>query len=48
MPQTPDNPSTIAAYAIAIATVLEQAGVEPGEVFETCGLPLPTVTDPLD
>ena len=48
MSQVQDNPSTIAAYAIAIASVLEQAGVDPGEVFDACGLPLPTITDPLD
>ena len=43
MSQPQDNPSTIAAYAISIATVLEQAGIDPGEVFHTCGLPQPTV-----
>ena len=48
MSQPQDNPSTIAAYAISIATMLEQAGIDPGEVFNTCGLPQPTVTDPLD
>jgi AraC-like DNA-binding protein len=40
-------PSTIAAYAFAIAAALEQCGVDPKTVFEQCEIPLPTTTDPL-
>lgn len=47
MQQPQDRPSTIAAYAFAIATALEQAGVDPREVFDSCNLEIPSVTDPL-
>jgi AraC-like DNA-binding protein len=47
MPQEQDRPSTIAAYAFAIATALKQAGIDPQEVFDVCELPIPTVTDPM-
>ncbi len=47
MPPQQDVPSTIAAYAIAIATALEQAGINPQEVFDKAGVALPTVPDPL-
>ena len=40
-------PSTIAAYAFAIATALEQEGVDPAPLFDACELPMPTSTDPL-
>jgi AraC-like DNA-binding protein len=38
---------TIAAYAFAIATALQQEGVDPVPLFKQCELPLPTTTDPL-
>ena len=41
------NPSTIAAYAFAISTALEQCGVDPRGIFEKCGVPIQTTTDPL-
>lgn len=43
----PSNPSTIAAYAFAIATALEQRGVDPQAIFDSCEIPLPTTTDPM-
>jgi len=42
-----DQPSTIAAYALAIADALGRHDVDPESVFADCGLELPTVTDPL-
>ena len=47
MQENRDRPSIIAAYTIGIANTLEQCGVDPVDVFEECGLQLPTVTDPL-
>jgi AraC-like DNA-binding protein len=44
---TSSNPSTIAAYAFAIATALEQSGVDPKGIFDQCDVPLQTTTDPL-
>jgi AraC-like DNA-binding protein len=44
---TPSNPSTIAAYAFAIATALEQRGVDPQRIFDACDVPLQTTTDPM-
>jgi AraC-like DNA-binding protein len=43
----PSNPSTIAAYAFAIATALEQRGVDPQLIFDACDVPLQTTTDPM-
>jgi AraC-like DNA-binding protein len=40
-------PSTIAAYAFAISAALEQRGVDPKQIFEQCGIPLQTTTDPM-
>lgn len=47
MPTQQDIPSTIAAYAIAIATALEQTGIDAGEVFDKAGVALPSVPDPM-
>lgn len=47
MPSQQDIPSTIAAYAIAVATALEQREVDPQTVFDSAGVKLPTVPDPL-
>ena len=47
MPEVQDRPSTIAAYAFAIATALEQSDIDPTEVFERCGVTIPQVTDPM-
>jgi AraC-like DNA-binding protein len=47
MPPEQDQPSTIAAYAIAIATALEQVEISPREVFDKAGVPLPTTPDPM-
>ncbi len=44
---TPSNPSTIAAYAFAIATALEQSGVDPQGIFDRCNVSLQTTTDPM-
>jgi len=41
------NPSTIAAYAFAISTALEQCGIDPRAIFEKCGVPIQTTTDPM-
>lgn len=41
------SPSTIAAYAFAIATALEQREIDPQAVFEKCEVPIQTTTDPL-
>lgn len=41
------TPSTIAAYAFAIATALEQQGVDAEAIFNSCDVPLPTTTDPM-
>lgn len=43
----PSNPSTIAAYAFAIATALEQCDIDPQTIFDKCGVPLQTTTDPM-
>ena len=43
----PSNPSTIAAYSFAISTALEQCGVDPRVIFDKCGVPLQTTTDPM-
>jgi len=43
----PSNPSTIAAYAFAIATALEQCGIDPQNIFDQCGVSLQTTTDPM-
>jgi AraC-like DNA-binding protein len=45
-PESGTSP-TIAAYAFAIATALEQEGVDPGPLFLRCEIPLPTTTDPM-
>jgi AraC-like DNA-binding protein len=42
-----ESTSTIAAYAFAIASTLEQQGVPPETVFERCGISLPATTDPM-
>ena len=44
---SPSNPSTIAAYAFAIATALEQQGVDPQVIFDECDVPLQNTTDPM-
>ncbi len=44
---TTSSPSTIAAYAFAISTALEQCGIDPRTIFDNCGVQLPTTTDPL-
>ena len=41
------QPSIIAAYSFAIATALEQSGVDPRVVFDQVGIPLQTTTDPM-
>ncbi|MEH6580830.1 MAG: AraC family transcriptional regulator [Halioglobus sp.] len=41
------TPSTIAAYAFAITTALEQRGVDPQLIFEQCNIPIQTTTDPM-
>lgn len=41
------TPSTIAAYAFAIATALEQRGVDPQAIFDSCDVSLQTTTDPM-
>ena len=41
------NPSTIAAYAFAIASSLEQQGVDAQALFKACHVPLQTTTDPM-
>jgi len=38
---------TIAAYAFAIATALQQEGVDPAPLFTRCDITLPTTTDPM-
>jgi len=43
----PSNPSTIAAYAFAIASALEQQGVDPQVIFDQCDVPLQNTTDPM-
>ena len=43
----PSNPSTIAAYAFAISTALEQCGIDPRTIFEKCGVPIQTTNDPM-
>ena len=40
-------PTTIAAYAFAIASALQQRGIDPGPVFKKCGIALQTTTDPM-
>ena len=47
MRQPQDEPSTIAAYGFSIATALEQADIDPREVFEACNLEIPLITDPM-
>ena len=47
MPPEQETPSTIAAYAIALATALEQHGINPEEVFQSAGVKLPAVPDPM-
>lgn len=47
MPPSSGPSPTIAAYAFAIATALEQEGVDPAPLFSECDLPLPTTTDPM-
>ncbi len=47
MPSTSGTSPTIASYAFAIATALEQEGLDPAPVFDRCGLRLPTTTDPM-
>jgi hypothetical protein len=42
-----ESTSTIAAYAFAIASTLEQQGVPPETVFERCDITLPATTDPM-
>jgi len=42
-----ESTSTIAAYAFAIASTLEQQGVPADTVFERCGITLPATTDPM-
>ena len=41
------NPSTIAAYAFAISTALEHCGIDPQAIFDKCGVPTQTTTDPM-
>jgi len=43
----PSNPSTIAAYAFAIASALEQCDLDPQAIFDKCGVSLQTTTDPM-
>ncbi len=40
-------PTTIAAYAFAIASALQQRGIDPAPVFKKCGIAPPTTTDPM-
>jgi AraC-like DNA-binding protein len=47
MQQESTTSPIIAAYAFAIATALQQEGVDPKPLFERCALPLPTTTDPM-
>ncbi len=47
MPSEFSTSPTIAAYAFAIATALQQEGVDPAPLFKQCELPLPSTTDPL-
>ena len=47
MQPEPGTSPIIAAYAFAIATALEQEGVPAAPLFERCGLPLPSTTDPM-
>ena len=47
MEEASNSPSTIAAYAFAIASALKERGVDPQAVFRQCGLSLQTTTDPM-
>ncbi len=50
MPNTPNSigrKSHIAAYGFAIASVLEEYGIDPAVVFEACDVRLPNTTDPM-
>ncbi len=47
MEKASNTSPTIAAYAFAIATALDQEGVDPAPLFAQCELPLPTTTDPM-
>lgn len=47
MKEVTHNSSIIGAYAIAIAEALENLGIVAEDIFHTCGLSLPTTTDPL-